>query len=158
MSIEQLQPVLEKLLKLHKSLLELSDRKTGIVKKGDMDSLKSIIKEEQVHIAAIEKLNQERSRIAAASFPHMENASLTELAGMAGGPRQKQLLEIREELIEVISRIKEHNRLNQQLINQSLQFINFSRSLVMPQQDNYNYGPPKGKAKSGGQGLFNSKA
>ncbi|WP_071460828.1 flagellar protein FlgN [Bacillus massilinigeriensis] len=154
----QLIPVMEKLLKLHQSLQELTVRKTAIVKKGDIESLNDIIKKEQAHISAIEKLDKEREKVSASLFPGINNATLSMAAEKAEDDEKSRLLELKESLLTVIDNIKENNLLNQQLIHQSLQFISFSRNLVMPQQENYNYGPQKRKTNEAGQGLFNGKA
>jgi flagellar biosynthesis/type III secretory pathway chaperone len=160
MSVESLISIMNKLIKLHKSLYELSVKKTDIVKKGDMDGLNLLLKDEQAHMAAINKVEQERLAMAKGLFPAVGNPSLQEIADYAYPSEKAQLLQAKDELLSVISDIKARNELNQQLIHQSLQFINFSKSLVMPQEKEINYGPPAGKKTQPGQspGMFNSKA
>ena len=53
MSIEKIVATLEKLEKMHKSLLELAIAKTEIIKISDMESLDKLIKNEQAHVAEI---------------------------------------------------------------------------------------------------------
>ena len=153
-------PIMNNLLKLHKSFYELSVRKTDIVKKGDMAALDQLLKDEQSHMAAINKLEQERVAETKRLLPAMEDASLLEVAEQFAPELKVHLLRVREELLEVIEEIKVRNELNQQLIHQSMQFINFSRSLVAPQQKEINYGNPAGNKRKPEQspGLFNSKA
>jgi flagellar biosynthesis/type III secretory pathway chaperone len=160
MSVESLISIMNKLIKLHKSLFELSVKKTDIVKKGDLDGLNLLLKDEQAHMAAINKLEQERLAMAKGLFPAVSNPSLQEIADYANPSEKAQLLQVKDELLNVISDIKSRNELNQQLIHQSLQFINFSKSLVLPQEKEINYGPPAGKMTQPGQspGMFNSKA
>lgn len=156
MSIESLITIMDNMLKLHKSLHELTLKKTDIVKKGDTAALDQLLKDEQAHVSAISKLEQERTAVSSAILP---TASLEEIAE-ANPQGENQLLQIKKELVSVIADIKSRNELNQQMIHQSLQFINFSKSLVMPQQKDFNYGPPAGKKAKPGQssGMFNSKA
>jgi flagellar biosynthesis/type III secretory pathway chaperone len=156
MSAESLVVIMNKMFKLHKSLHELTLKKTEIVKKGDTAALDQLLKDEQAHVAAINKLEQERLAVSSAIIP---SASLQEIAEANPSDKEK-LLTIKEDLVEVISEIKARNELNQQLIHQSLQFINFSKSLVIPQEKEINYGPPAGKKTQPGQspGIFNSKA
>lgn len=160
MSAETLISIMNKLLKLHKSLYEISVKKTDIVKKGDMESLTLILKDEQTHMAAIAKFEQERSAEAKQILPAFENPTLYDIADHAIPAEKDLLLSLKEELIGIINEIKARNELNQQLIHQSLQFINFSKSIVMPQEKEFNYGPPTGKKSQPGQstGMFNSKA
>lgn len=157
---ETLIPIMKKMLKLHKSLYELSVKKTDIVKKGDMAALDQLFKDEQAHVTGINKLEQERIALSQETLPAVENPSLLDIANQANPIDKDQLLQLRDNLVEVIADIKTRNELNQQLIHQSMQFINFSRSLVMPQQKEINYGPPAGKKAQSGKspGMFNSKA
>jgi flagellar biosynthesis/type III secretory pathway chaperone len=160
MSVETLISIMNKLLRLHKSLYELSVKKTDIVKKGDMEGLNLLLKDEQTHMAAIAKLEQERSVEVKRILPSFENPTLQDIADQAVLADKDLLLSLKEELIEVINEIKARNELNQQLIHQSLQFINFSKSIIMPQEKEFNYGPPAGKKSQPGQssGMINSKA
>jgi flagellar biosynthesis/type III secretory pathway chaperone len=157
---ETLIPIMKKMLKLHKSLYELSVKKTDIVKKGDMAALDQLLKDEQAHVAGINKLEQERMALSQEILPAIENPSLLDIASQAIPVEKDQLLQLRGNLVEVIADIKTRNELNQQLIHQSMQFINFSRSLVLPQQKEINYGPPAGKKAQPEKspGMFNSKA
>ncbi|WHX40226.1 flagellar protein FlgN [Mesobacillus sp. AQ2] len=156
MSVESLISIMKKLHKVHKSFYELTLKKTDIVKKGDTTALDQLLKDEQAHMAAINKLEKERAAVSNEILPGASLQGIAE-ANPAG---KEQLLQIKEELLNVITEIKARNELNQQLIHQSLQFINFSKSLVMPQEKEINYGPPAGKKIKPGQspGMFNSKA
>ena len=60
MSIANIVVTLEKLEKMHKSLLELALAKTEYIKQGDMEKLDQLIKNEQAHVAAINTLEQQR--------------------------------------------------------------------------------------------------
>ncbi|WP_423408250.1 flagellar protein FlgN [Heyndrickxia sp. MSNUG] len=149
MNIHQLIESLAKLLKLHKSLFELAIRKTGILELEDVPALTELLKEEQAHILAIEKVEAERSRIAG-------NTALSDFLAIFPDEERETLAGIGSELKDVMAKIKEQNALNQHLITQSLKFISFSMSLVTPPQDDYNYGPNEtGRTE---KGLFNSKA
>lgn len=159
MSAEKLINIMEKLLKLHKSLYELALKKTDIVKNGDIDALNQSLKEEQAHIAAIKKFEMERQALAAALVPGNECPSLTDCLTATEGTDKNKLSELRAELLEVVSQIQKRNELNQKMIYMSLQFVNFSLNLFRPRKDNFNYGPKVGKANQPEQaaGLFNSK-
>ncbi|PLR90807.1 flagellar protein FlgN [Bacillus sp. T33-2] len=160
MSEEVLISTMKKLHKLHRSLLDLSVRKTEIIKKSDMDALNQLLKDEQVHISAIGELEEERLALVSTLLPDRENPSFLECLEVLSGHEKEELQKLRDELLQVVCDIREQNTLNQQLIHQSMQFINFSRGLIMPRQESYNYGPPKGKQTPAAstQGLFSSKA
>ncbi|NHM29969.1 flagellar protein FlgN [Neobacillus terrae] len=158
MDSEKLIAVMEKLLKLHQSLCSLAERKTDIVKKGDMDALTQLLKEEQAHIAAIKKLEGERESIASRIVPILDKPSISDCLNFLEGAEKEKLQQIRSELFETVHQIKGKNDLNQQLIYQSLQFVNLSLNLIAPQPDTINYGPEAGKRKSQSSGMFNSRA
>lgn len=149
MSIHQLIDTMAKLLKLHKSLLELALKKTGILEAEDVPALTNLLKEEQTHIFAIEKLEVERRRFTG-------DQTLSELLEKWHDLEKETLSEISQELQDVIRQIQQQNELNQGLINQSLKFISFSMSLITPPQEDFNYG--QGEAGAPGKNLFNSKA
>lgn len=158
MSAENVISTMEKLLKLHQSLLELSTNKTDIIIKGDMDALKQILIDEQTHISAISKCEGERQQSAEAISPEVDMSSVLDCIDAAGGFEKAKLRHLRTKLLEVISKIKVKNELNQQMIHQSLQFVHFTMNLVAPRPMEFNYGPPSGKTSSQLSGLFNSKA
>lgn len=58
MSAEKLINTLNKMVSLHRSLLELAKQKTEIIKKGDIEALSSILKDENKHVMAISKLEE----------------------------------------------------------------------------------------------------
>ncbi len=149
MSIHQLIDSMAKLLKLHKSLLELAFKKTGILEAEDVAALTNLLKEEQTHIFAIEKLEIERRRITG-------DQTLSELLEKWPDREKETLLEISQDLQEVIRQIQQQNELNQELITQSLKFISFSMSLISPPQEDFNY--VQGEPGAPGKSLFNSKA
>lgn len=160
MSAEKLIVTMENLFKLHKSLYELALKKTDIVKIGDMDALNQVLKDEQTHLAAINKLEQERQQLAKALLPNMDKPTLSDCINVAEGKQRAILDQLRSELLEIIQQIQERNDLNQKMIYQSLQFVNLTLNLVMPQPEEYNYGPSATSQanKPGSSGLFNRKA
>jgi hypothetical protein len=161
MSASSLILSMERLLKLHNSLYEIAVKKTDILKKGDMEALNQLMKDEQKHIAAIGKIEEERFHLAKQIVPHIENPTLTDCLEVLTGAQLNKTSQLRKELLEVVSQIQEKNHLNQQLLYQSMQFIHFSMSLVAPQPQDFNYGPPTNKQTTPGTtstGMFNSKA
>ncbi|UOE55115.1 flagellar protein FlgN [Cytobacillus oceanisediminis] len=158
MSAEALTATMEKLLKLHKSLYELAVKKTDIIKTGDMDALNQMLKDEQAHIAAIGRLENEREKAANSIAPMLESPTVSDCLNILTQPDRLKLEAITNELAELIFELKEQNFLNQQLVHHSLQFVNVSMSLFRPQPETMNYGPPaKKKSEKMNPGIFNSK-
>lgn len=156
MSADGLITSMEKLLQLHNSLFEIAQRKTDVIKKGDIAPLNQILKEEQALIAVIDKTEKIRIQAARNSFPGMENPTVMDCIERMSGDDKEHLVEVASSLTTVVSELKERNLLNQQLIYQSLQFVNFSLNLLIPQQESINYGPNIGAPNI--KGIFNSEA
>lgn len=158
MSAEALTATMEKLLKLHKSLYELAVKKTDIIKTGDMDGLNQMLKDEQAHIAAISRLENEREKAANSIAPMLESPTVSDCLNILTQPDRLRLEAITKELAELVYELKEQNFLNQQLVHHSLQFVNVSMNLLRPQPEWMNYGPPANKkSEKMNPGIFNSK-
>lgn len=149
MSAHQLIHTLEKLLALHQSLHHLSNQKTDVLKKGNIDSLKEIIKDEQKHLLAIQKVDKERElevyKLISGHEMAGEHPSISDCIRIVTGAEKEKLSHIQEQLTTCLTQIKEANELNQQLLHQSLQFINLSLEMVSPEPQEINYGRPSQK-------------
>lgn len=145
MSLQTLISNLEKLEKMHKSLLELAFKKTEIVKNGDMEQLDDITKQEQTHVAAIETLEQQRQMIVtdylrAKGIAHIDTPTVADVIDAANNEEErKQLKDVRNRLLLVIDDLQRQNELNQTLIFQSLQFVNMTLDLLRPRAEQINY-------------------
>ncbi len=159
MSTQQLLTAMEKLYKLHTSLYEIAKRKTEVVKKGDVDSLNSIMKEEQAHIAAIRKVEEEREKLVKNLLPHKVDPTVSDCIEVISENEQYELVELKNKLVDKVNELKEQNHLNQQLVHNSLQFVNVTLNLMRPQPQNINYGPPaKGNQnENNSRRIFSSK-
>ncbi|KAB2336784.1 flagellar protein FlgN [Cytobacillus depressus] len=161
MSAEVLTASIEKLLKLHNSLYELTVQKTDIIKTGDMEALDQLLKEEQKHIAVIGQVEKERQKAVKEIVPNIEQPVFSDCMDVIDSTEKEKLKEMGKKLALLVTNLKEQNFLNQQLIHQSLQFVNFSLGLLRPKPSNINYGPPTKNQKPSEQyssGIFNSEA
>ena len=155
MSIDPLLSIMEKLEKMHKSLLNLAYQKTELIKVGDMDGLDQMLKDEQTHIAAISQLEQQRQKVVtdylgAKGIAPSGQATVADVMRVADEPKEKAKLdEISKRLMLIIDDLKHQNDLNQKLIFQSLQFVNMSLELLRPQPNQINYS----KSAVRGQGM-----
>lgn len=164
MSAETLIQTLEKILLLHKSLNQLAKQKTEIIKTGDTTALNNLLKEEKKHIQAIQKLEAERqqtSKIYLSNFDFNKNSTptISDCIDFASPVEQQKLWKIKSDLQSQVQELNNRTKLNQQLLMQSLQFVNMSLDLLMPEIDTYNYDRPgQGQQYEEGRSLFNSKA
>ncbi|MFC5735386.1 flagellar protein FlgN [Cytobacillus gottheilii] len=158
MSATALITAMENLLKLHKSLNELAIKKTDIIKAGDMPALDQMLKDEQSHVAAIEKMEQLR-QATCSKVVQQEKPTLEDCLPFLEEDIKNKALTLKDSLVKEVEALQERNQLNQQLIYQSLQFVNMSMSLLQPQSvQNFNYTNPKSNQSKPQKGMFNSRA
>ena len=166
MSIQPIVSILEKLEKMHRSLLQFANQKTELVKKGDIEGLDSIIKNEQSHVAAIEVLEKQRLQMVtdylrAKGFALADTPTVFHVIEAAETEEERhQLNEVSKQLLSVVDDLKKQNELNQQLVYQSLKFVNISLDMLRPQPDQINYSGNQANEKNIAvkKSLFDSQA
>ncbi|GIN19613.1 MAG TPA: flagellar protein FlgN [Bacillus bacterium] len=161
MSAETLIANLTKQYQLHGNLLKNALKKTEVLKKGDVDSLQEIMREEQKLASAITMMENER-QTAAKVFLKKNGESqitITDCIAAATPEAAETLQALQEQLVSVIDKLQEQNELNKQLIYQSLQFVNMNLDLIQPEIESATYGKPdvnKQQTKPG-KSFFDSK-
>ncbi|WP_339289089.1 flagellar protein FlgN [Ureibacillus sp. FSL K6-0786] len=165
MSVQPIISILEKLEKMHKSLLEHAYKKTELVKNNDMEELDKMLKVEQSHVAAIEQLEQLRQKKVVEYFQSkgIEMSSVPTIAELLEAvedeEERQKLADVRNRLLKLVENLKIQNDLNQQLIYNSLQLVNVTLNMLRPQPEEINYSE---KTVRGGnaprQSLFDSQA
>ncbi|MFE3972664.1 MULTISPECIES: flagellar protein FlgN [unclassified Peribacillus] len=162
MSARNIIESLGKLIKLHKSFNQLAIRKTAILKASDTEAITALLIQEQKHIKAISQTDMEREgavkEFLAVNGTVGKKASIHAVTELTG-PVETEIIErLKAELIDEVTKLKERNGLNQQLIYQSLQFINVSLDMLRPQNQNLNYGDSVKKPVKSVMAMFDSKA
>lgn len=155
---------LDNLISLHSSLSKLATQKTEAVKTSNMDTLNALLNDEQKHIKAIEQIEKARQKevaklLATNSTPSSD--PFQDLLTVATEQEKDQLTAKKEQLLQIIENLKNQNNLNQQLIFQSLQYINISLDMLRPQhqQADFNYEKPaNSKQHPVNRAMFDSKA
>ena len=145
MSIDHITVVLERLVQVHQSLLQLSLTKTELLKKGAIEEVQRILKNEQKHIQAIDKLEKDRLKAVdqwAAKFGLTDDQkNVTTLLEKVENDRERdQLEQVSTELAKVLVELKAQENLNQELTEQSLQFVQMNLDLLSPTIEQVNYG------------------
>jgi FlgN protein len=155
--------VLEKMVKLQKSLYQIALKKTDILKADDIEALGQLMKDELKHIKAIEMVNGERERIQRQLAIELSlspaNITISELLKSSILKDKEGLKRLQTELVEQTQSLKEINEFNQQLLQQSLNFVNLNLDLVLGQQELGNYTDNSSDEEEGtSRSLFDSKA
>jgi len=145
MSTEAICSTLTKLERMHKSLLELAIKKTEIITVGNIEALDQMLKDEQAHVAAIDKLEQQRQKqvtdyLEAKGLASTDKATVADVIEAAEQQTEKDTLSaVRNRLLQMINDLKNQNDLNQKLVFQSLQFVNFTLDALQPRPEQINY-------------------
>ncbi len=126
METAQMTSLLERLFKSHTDLLALGERKTEVLKLGDMKALDVLLKEEDLQVKKLQVIEKER-------LTKFANVTLGDVLEQAEEPEKERLLVLQNRLIEMYEALKSRNQLNQELLEQSLQYVNMSLSMVQPQ-------------------------
>lgn len=166
MSIQEVTQKLVQLNELHCSLLELGERKKQVLIDNQVDELSRIVNQESRLLKNVSEC--ERQWLESMTFflrekgckPH-PSITVGELAKFVFNAEEKDaLLGAQERLMETIRKLQGLNALNQQLIEQSLAFINYSLDLVTgsPDQDAVYRNPAHQTHSSKRTGFFDFKA
>lgn len=147
--MENLIAVLQQECVEYNGLLELSGRKTPIIVAGDLANLEKITDEEQEWVGRIAHLEKKRTEVTAdiadVLNKDVKTMKLRDLVEMlASRPAEQKLLaDACDGLRDVVSRVQAVNEQNRELIQHSLELVEFDMNLLQsmrtaPQTANYN--------------------
>ncbi len=118
----------------YKDMLELSKSKKRIIVEGKVAELDKIVKLEQnmiVNIGQLERKREEEvAKLSGALGINNAQATITELSKILRPELKKELEDIQKKLQETFTELKTVNDVNGQLIEQSLEYIDYSINLV----------------------------
>lgn len=149
--MENLIETLESESSEYEVLFRLSEKKTPIIVKGDLEALQQITDEEQAVVSRIHNLELRRIEatkdIANVINKDVETLKLKNLIQMLEGrPGEQQKLQaVHDKLQDVIQRMQAVNNQNRDLINHALELVAFDLNLLQamkaaPETANYNKG------------------
>ena len=165
MAVQDIVRILDEQEELYGQLLETANEKTPVLVKGDIDQLNAIVQKERKLIARAEQLEQQRILATHRHFVSLGYISrmntLREVIQSVNQPELKQrLIEQQQELSRLLEELRRVNDLNQQLIRQSLAFIEYSIELLVgnPAEDIVYQHPQKNQGTGGRNGVFDRRA
>lgn len=132
--IQTLIKVLEYENRMYKELIEISSQKTDVVIQGNIEVLKQLIEKEQQLVAETKKLEQAREQI----LTQLSNAfgitpeeiTLQDLIEHLDQEDKKAFNLVREKLQKTVIQLQYKNNLNQKLLENSLEYVQFSMNLI----------------------------
>lgn len=146
--IDELIDVLDKEEKEYQDLILLSQEKTPVIVKGDLEKLQKITEAEQIVIGKINKLEKKRIEvakdIALVLNRDEETLKISDIIEILEKQpaEQERLVVVYERLKDTLNKISTVNEMNKALINESLDFISYNMNLVKgayqePETGNY---------------------
>lgn len=125
--------ILSQQISLYNELKNIGEQKQEAIISKNIEELESITKREQAFVKTIMSLENERMQ-SLDNYCREKNIrnieTINELMFHLDELEKRQFSMSREKLIDVISQLSEVNELNSRLLEQSLDYINFSIGLV----------------------------
>jgi flagellar biosynthesis/type III secretory pathway chaperone len=137
---------LEQLVETHNHLLDIMKEKRTILVDGNIDGLQSILLQESSLVDEIQKLEEQRIQFVQEYFLKRDlvstNFSLEELLQIEGNESIKNKLHsLAKQLRQLIKEITILNESNQELIQTSLSYVQFTISMHLRKEPSIGYGP-----------------
>ena len=154
---------MQQLVVLHQELIQISNKKTEEIKQGDMDELSKTLMKERKQIQAITQAEAKRQVIVDDFFmkvhANVEEKTMTMLLSYLDDDKVKhQLEDVVALLVESIVELKQVEQLNQELMIQSMQYVQLSLDMLQPSIQRMNYDQKQTIQESVKQSVFDSKA
>ncbi|MEX2103862.1 MAG: flagellar protein FlgN, partial [Bacilli bacterium] len=146
--VELITNVFNELVEAHHSLHQLSEKKKDAIIKGNIDGLSEVVREEGKVVRQIGKLEVERIHSVSQYLQSIgistEGVTMNDLVKLLPSvDDKKKLQELQGDLTDVIMKLQKANDLNQELLQQSLNFVNHSLDLFTETEpDQGTYGNP----------------
>jgi flagellar biosynthesis/type III secretory pathway chaperone len=165
LSVETIAETVEALIFVHEKMIEHAREKTEILKNADMSALEEQIRKEDALVAKMTELEELRLQQVIQFLSDkgifIGNPTVSQFLGHVDGNGRDRMANLFDRLTEAVLELKRQNSLNQSLIEQSLQFVNVTASLLSPGNEPSNYGHPdesKNRTAFKQRSMFDSKA
>ena len=159
--VEQLKEALRQEQNLYQALLELADQKTMMVVRNKVQELEKLTLKEQQFIREMGRFEQIRQSLLGHFAKEKELTEVPEnlsaLLSFLPKEEAEEIETLRESLIAIIHEISEKNRLNETLIQQSLDFIQINLEALTQQENGNPYGNKADAKSKQSRQLFDAK-
>ena len=153
---------------IYRELIPIAEEKTRVIIKNDLDALQKITEQEQLTIEKINALEKKREEVVinigtvlSRDPKELNMKALIKIMGKQP-KEQKELSRIHDELDVNLRRLVTINDRNKELINQSLEMIEFNMNLIQstrmaPGVNNYTRSAGESSIRQAGTGMFDAK-
>lgn len=132
--LSQLEEIMENEVNLYSQILSIGKQKTDIIIKGKVNKLAELVEQEQETVAKLTKLELSRENVSSLIHKELQlpnkEITLTELLDHIGGTRADNLKAKQQKLLDLLKDVKTKNDENGMLINNSLEYIEFSINVL----------------------------
>lgn len=153
---------------LYQKLIPISEKKTSALVKGDLKELQQITEEEQLLMDQVNAVEKRREKtvvnIGLVLNKDPKELGLTTLVKLMGKQpeEKKELSELHDSLRQVMKRLVSVNEKNKELIENSLEMIEFNMNFIQstrmsPGSNNYNRNASNSYGVDMGPGAFDAK-
>ena len=166
--IDELVNVMSQENDIYRELIPIAEEKTRVIIKNDLDALQKITEQEQLTIEKINALEKTREEVVinigtvlSRDPKELNMKALIKIMGKQP-KEQKELSRIHDELDVNLRRLVTINDRNKELINQSLEMIEFNMNLIQstrmaPGVNNYTRSAGESSIRQAGTGMFDAK-
>ena len=130
--IHHLIEVLGQQKECYEGLLTLARYKTDSIVNREMETLEEVLKREQEFMGRSARLEKNReiilkdiSNVLNTDFKDLTISKLITMLNKTPD-EQERLRQIREDLLQIVGELKNYNKTNEELLQQSMEFINFT--------------------------------
>ncbi len=132
--IKELIDTLEEQTNIYQSLLEIASKKKVSIIENNIDELQAFVKEENVLVGRNQRLEKKRIEFfkdISMVLGKNQNISLKDIIeNIKGQDGEKELIELREKMLDVLPKLKSINDQNQELLKMSIDYVDFSINLI----------------------------
>ncbi|WP_223275850.1 flagellar protein FlgN [Paenibacillus elgii] len=142
MSFEAVLQTMSELNDVHLTLLELAEQKKHALIHNQVEQLTQIVTKENKLLKRIGELDLQRvdaigNFLIEKGYKPNPRVTVSDLTKIIFNAEEKRILvDSQKQLLATIRKLREHNELNQQMIEQSLAFINYSIDIIAAPPDN----------------------
>ncbi|KYG33694.1 flagellar protein FlgN [Alkalihalobacillus trypoxylicola] len=165
MTFEKVKLVLQQLIDVHETLYQLAKKKSIMITKNQMPELEWLLREETKSVQKLRMIDSIREREVTALLNNKgykgNEPILAELLKVVSEEEKESLLNLQEELLEKMTLLRKKNQHNQELLEESINFVHFSLELLSPQLSDHHYHPDHDvdqEQNSRTSSVFDSKA
>lgn len=160
MSTQSIIAALQQLIEIHQDMIKLSEEKTEIIKEGYVEKLQKQLVREQKLIRLLEQAENNRQQEAISWYRQadrpLEEITITNILNVLEDEEERNALEeAAVQLANAVMKLKQQEQLNHSLLQQSMQFVQFSLNMINPTIENFNYG---NQQTGNNRSVFDSKA